>query len=348
MGVATGEFVPTNAEVADVSAYILKSGPRTTAHELAPGALAVTASGLTIGGLPDRWLVAGAVTDDFDRQATVISGRGWAPGSRKVDYPGDSNLVLVQNNIMARGVVGVAVPGQKPFAVEASDADSGNLWDVRIHSGLYRAVDLGEIAAARIGDFLNESNPGAPERDIRLFAAPLNTPAARTVRAEYQRPEDGASDTLYGADGAALLVVNEDTLEAMRERSIYTKEELDIVRARANIVIRGLGAYVERRIKALRIGDLTLVNTGPCSRCIETGVDQLTGERDNNRFLNVLAENRQGGLSAVTGDRGLFFGFNAQPVLQDGERAVIKRRDRVDVQWADKPDVVGKKPESKE
>lgn len=346
-GLETSFTVVPGASVAGFNLYAVKSTGPTTHDGLDLKSLEVADSGPIYEGVPDRWAVIGAVTDEERRQADMVSQRGWKPGGRSVDYPGDSMLATVGTDIVAPGQFDVHIPNQEPFRVNVADADpDAPKWDVKIHSGLYRAVDLGALAARQFSDFLHRANAGkskTPRRDLRLFAAPLGQP--RDVRPEYR--QDGTSQTLYGADGTALLVVNDDTLEYLRQNHGMPDKDVEEARARANIVLRGLGVFAEDRIAELLIGDgVRLVAVGPCGRCVQTGVDQRTGERDDNRFLSLLGRAKRMGWSSATGDRNSFFGVGFQPAPWLNGRPPIKRGDRVSVIWAEESNILDTKPQT--
>lgn len=346
-GLETSFTVVPGASVADFNLYGVKSTAATTHNGLTLKHLEVADTGPVYEGIPDRWAVVAAVTNEDGREADMVSQRGWKPGGRSVDYPGDSMLATVGTDIVAPGQFDVHIPNREQFRVNVADADpDAPKWNVKIHNGLYRAVDLGALAAGRFSDFLHGANAGkskAPRRDLRLFAAPLGQP--RDVRPEYQH--DNASQTLYGADGTALLIVNDDTLEYLRQHHGMPDKDVEEARARANIVLRGLGVFAEDRIAELLIGDgIRLVAVGPCGRCVQTGVDQRTGERDDNRFLSLLARAKRMGWSRATGDRNSFFGVGFQPAPWLETPPPIKRGDPVSAIWDQESNILETKPQA--
>jgi uncharacterized protein YcbX len=68
-------------------------------------------------------------------------------------------------------------------------------------------------------------------------------------------------------------------------------EPIPMERFRPNIVLTGLHAFEEDRIQTLMIGPITLTLVKPCTRCIITSTDQVSGERSTNP-LPVLREFR--------------------------------------------------------
>jgi uncharacterized protein YcbX len=343
MGLTGLEFQSSPATIADTALYAGKSMARTTLGGQVVDYVDLGAAGPTLEGVPDRWVVAGSVDEPRQRNASMISQRGWgAAGSRAVDFPGDSELALVQTDVVNRRELAIAIPGHQSFTVAVGDTYGRDPWTVRIHQGEYVAADLGNIAAALFTQYLNRAYPDSPWRDVRLFGGKLDGENQRQVRGEYRH--DGVSGRLHGADSAAVLLVNKASLDAMRDQHDIAEEELGIDRTRANLVIQDLEPFAERHIRAIRVGGVVLMNVGPSSRCVETGVDPATGARDDNRFLKVLGQSGQAGWSATTGDRGLFFGANFQPVLMPGRTERIRVGDPVEIAWRNEPDVLSQKP----
>jgi uncharacterized protein YcbX len=330
----------------DISEFGLKSGARTTVDGVLPTSMHISDAGPVINGWHDRLGVLGAVTDLRGRVARFVSQRGWASDAAKTKYPGDSDLTLVQSDIVAPGQLETSVPGYGQFVANVARANGtpdGELWDVGIHSGIYRAADLGVLAGEMFSTFLSEKNPGRPWRDIRLFVAPQNR-ARRRIRKVYQLPN--ASHEVNGADGAAILAVNDATLRWMQEEFGFSDVYISMLRARANLVLRGLPPLAEDYISALTVNGRRLENTGPSTRCVETGVDPATGERDDNRFLTILGRAARTGWSRTSHDRGAFFGFNLQPERAGGALTPVSVGDQVGIEWTDESNILKVKPNS--
>jgi uncharacterized protein YcbX len=199
---------------------------------------------------------------------------------------------------------------------------------------------MGLAAAEIFTNFLADQNPDEGIRDVRLFVAPQNRPG-RTVRDAYQF--EGASRRVNGADGAAILAVNEATLGWMQDQYHFTDEYIDILRARANLVLTGLEPMEEDFIGAVTINGRRLVNVGPSGRCVETGVDPRTGERDDNRFLKVLGQAGRKGWSASSHDPGLMFGINLQPEPSQ-DLTPVSVGDAFTVEWTSGSNILYEKP----
>jgi uncharacterized protein len=121
----------------------------------------------------------------------------------------------------------------------------------------------------------------------------------RTANARYAGP-DPAPVTFV--DGFPILICNRASLAALNGRM---PQALPMSRFRPNLVLDGLEPFAEDRIAALSIGAVTLRLVKPCTRCIITSTDQLTGERS----INPLPVLRQFRFSREL--KGVMFGENA-------------------------------------
>ncbi len=118
------------------------------------------------------------------------------------------------------------------------------------------------------------------------------------------------------ADVLPLLVTSEESLAMVNEiRKVEGLPPSPMNRFRPNIVVRGLPAYAEDEIPALKLprtGErIELVR--PCSRCPITNVDQITGEREARGNLQLLGEHRR--LQNYTGSKGAMFGVQGFPAI---------------------------------
>ena len=120
--------------------------------------------------------------------------------------------------------------------------------------------------------------------------APPSSPAnSSTVNGRI-----ATDDVVTFADGYPFLVISEASLSALNDRLVSRGEEpVPMDRFRPNLVISGCDAFAEDTWRDFRIGDLTFRAAGPCSRCIMTTTDQLTGERTGPEPLRTLASFRR-------------------------------------------------------
>ena len=163
-------------------------------------------------------------------------------------------------------------------------------------------------------------------------AAFLSLALERDVRLAYQcdaesRPVDPrfghAGEHVSLADGFPLLVTTTGSLAALNER---LPAAIGMARFRPNIVIDGTAAWAEDGWRRVRIGDVVLRVAKPCSRCVITTQDPLTGVR-------AMADEPLTTLRAMGRQRpgGIMFGQNLVPettgTIRVGDAVVIERDD---------------------
>jgi uncharacterized protein YcbX len=183
------------------------------------------------------------------------------------------------------------------------------------------------LAHPDLGDLRVERPAETPETEVRVWrdavAARPADPAAgaflsaalgRPVRLMWQpeesiRPVDPdyatAADHVSFADGFPLLITGIASLAALNDR---LDAPVEMARFRPNLVIDGIAAWGEDRWRRIRIGALMLRIVKPCSRCIMTTQDPLTGERAHGN--DPLTTLRRMGRMAKG---GIMFGQNAIP-----------------------------------
>jgi uncharacterized protein len=162
---------------------------------------------------------------------------------------------------------------------------------VRVWSDDCEGFDQGAQARAWASRALGE-----PVRVVRMPASPR-----RMANARYAGP---TPTPVSFSDGFPVLVCNRTSLHELNRRM---PEPVGMERFRPNLVLEGLPAFAEDRIDAVRIGAVTLKLVKPCTRCVITATDQLTGERSTNP-LAVLREFRMD-----KSLKGVTFGENAVP-----------------------------------
>lgn len=106
------------------------------------------------------------------------------------------------------------------------------------------------------------------------------------------------------SDGAPLLILGQASVDALSARLVAQGgEPTTVSRFRPNILLSHSLAHVEDSWSRIRIGDVSIAIGSPCSRCVMTTVDPLTGEKGLEP-LRTLATYRQG-------NGEVLFGMNA-------------------------------------
>jgi uncharacterized protein YcbX len=124
------------------------------------------------------------------------------------------------------------------------------------------AEDVGDHAADWLSSLLER-----PCRLVRWSAAAL-----REVNPSHARTQSATAFT----DGYPVLLMNEGSVEDLGKR---VGQRVAMNRFRPNLVVRGAEPYAEDAWRRIRVGELELDVVKPCTRCVTTTTDQLTGER---------------------------------------------------------------------
>ncbi|MEJ8567195.1 MOSC domain-containing protein [Elongatibacter sediminis] len=131
----------------------------------------------------------------------------------------------------------------------------------------------------------------------------------------------GSQTTTVFADSAPFLVTNQASLDALnRELCERALQPVPMDRFRPNIVISGIGAFVEHEVAALSHPSFRFSFRFPCERCVIPTIDQGTAERDADmQPFKTLAE-----INPVRGKpRAPAFGENAVLEAADGTTITV-------------------------
>jgi uncharacterized protein len=177
----------------------------------------------------------------------------------------------------------------------------GHAQAARVWKDSITSLDLGDAAAKWLTDAI-----GVPARLLRI--SPV---LDRRANAEFAGPTHAP---VSFADGFPILVCNAASLAHLNTRM---PSPIGMERFRPNIVLEGLEPFEEDRISELRFGTVTLRLVKPCTRCVITSTDQLTGEPSTNPLPILRAFRFNKALMGVT------FGENA--VIAHGMGEVLNR-----------------------
>jgi len=150
----------------------------------------------------------------------------------------------------------------------------------------------------------------------------LDDTRARPVDPAYAQP----GDYLAFSDGFPILLANTASLEVLNQELPIS---IGMTRFRANIVVSYAPAWEEDRWLRIRIGKVMFRVAKPCSRCIVTTVDQLTGMRpDKTEPLRTLGRMRRAlggvmfGQNLIPDGRGRIAIGDPVEILEVGESSV--------------------------
>ncbi|MFO1464898.1 MAG: MOSC N-terminal beta barrel domain-containing protein [Steroidobacteraceae bacterium] len=191
------------------------------------------------------------------------------------------------------------------------DPGQGERREVKVWNDQCSGLDAGDAAAGWLSQFLHKK--------LRLLS--FDTSTRRACDPSYAG--DVPATTMF-ADAFPFLVLSESSLINLNRRLDKT---LPMNRFRPNIVLNGVQAHEEDRIRELRAGDVCIRLVKPCDRCSITTTDQVTGLRRGDEPLRTLKSYRWDPKL-----RGVTFGQNG--ILVSGAGASLRVGQEFDITWA--------------
>ncbi|PDS36376.1 MOSC domain-containing protein [Rhizobium anhuiense] len=142
-------------------------------------------------------------------------------------------------------------------------------------------------------------------REVRLVF--FDGQARRTANAEWA----GEGTPVTFTDGYQILVTTTGSLKALNaDLAAHGEGSVGMERFRPNIVIDTDEAWPEDRWAAIEIAGIRFDLVKPCSRCIMTTQDHLTGSREGPNPMPAMGRIR---MSADRRVPGPLFGWNVTP-----------------------------------
>ncbi|MGO7588350.1 MOSC domain-containing protein [Rhizobium leguminosarum] len=142
-------------------------------------------------------------------------------------------------------------------------------------------------------------------REVRLVF--FDGQARRTANAEWA----GEATPVTFTDGYQILVTTTGSLKALNaDLAAHGEGSVGMERFRPNIVVDTDEAWPEDRWAAIEIAGIRFDLVKPCSRCIMTTQDQLTGSREGPNPMPAMGRIR---MSADRRVPGPLFGWNVTP-----------------------------------
>ena len=194
--------------------------------------------------------------------------------------------------------------------LEVDDAVNGAPLQVQIWGDQCAAFDCGPSASQWLSTFLN--------RQLRLVIFDPSQP-----RICDKTWTGGDQATSMFADGFPLLVLSEASLENLNAR---LSEPLPMNRFRPNIVLSGVRAHDEDRIRDLYTDSIRIRLVKPCDRCSITTTDQATGQRPSAEPLRTLKSYRWDSKL-----RGVLFGQNG--IVVRGAESIVRVGQDLQIDW---------------
>ncbi|GMS96293.1 hypothetical protein PENTCL1PPCAC_18468 [Pristionchus entomophagus] len=212
----------------------------------------------------------GASFGDYqDREFLVVNGKtGVFITARQ-----QPKMILIESEI-SDGVLAVSTPDGRSVRVvladviAARDVTRATLFDKLQADGL----DCGDEVADLISSYLEE-----PDTRIIYYRPNLfNGRPCKTEQEWWNNPVPKRTDTVRYVDLAPYMITTEGSLKALNEQ---LERPVTSVTFRGNIVVDQCAAWDEDKWAEIRIGDAHLQCFAPCTRCVLTTVDPVTGEK---------------------------------------------------------------------
>jgi uncharacterized protein YcbX len=206
----------------------------------------------------------------------------------------------------AEGVASAGLPGTgRGGATEVPLSTDGGPVEVTIWGSTVAARGASAAADAWLSDFLLQ-----PVRLVHM---------GEDSRRLIDEPQAAPADIVSFADGYPLLLISQDSLDALNAR---LSQPVSMLRFRPNLVVAGAGEpHAEDTWRRVRVGEVEFDVVKPCSRCVFTTVDPQRGERDpSGEPLRTLVTYRRTG-------EGVTFGQNLIP----RSLGTVRSGDRVEV-----------------
>ncbi|MDP2548846.1 MOSC domain-containing protein [Oceanobacter sp. 4_MG-2023] len=214
-----------------------------------------------------------------DRRYMIVDPEGEFLTQRRLPV-----MASIQTRLQ-QGVLTLGMDGMEDLVVDPPGASSRQL-TVSVWSDKAEALDCGDLAANWLTEVL-----GKPARLV--FMPPES-------HRQVDRECASVGQWVGFADGFPLLVTCEESLATLSQSAGL---DIDMLRFRPNVVVRGGEAFAEQQWRALTHDEGQLLLVKPCERCVIPTRDLLTQQRQP----DVVAALKQHCLI----DRRLIFGQNA-------------------------------------
>ncbi len=142
-----------------------------------------------------------------------------------------------------------------PFALDTSERMNIKIWDDEISC---------MVADKHINDWFSR----CIGEDLKLCYQPDDE--IRKTDCTYSKTEN---DQTSLSDGYPILMLSEESVAEINNRC---PENIDILRFRPNIIIKGGGAFEEDDLGEIKIGSVSMVGVKKCARCLVINIDYNT------------------------------------------------------------------------
>lgn len=225
-----------------------------------------------------------------DRRWILVDEKGRFQTQRE-----KAKMAQIKVKLLREGGLKLTVPNQAPLIIE--EPSGQDRLQAKVWKSTVDVLKVDSEANAALADFL----------DKKVALVFMDAEAERFANEKYTSEPVPVSF----ADGYPILIANTASLRALNKHiEAAGGDAVTMNRFRPNIVIDGEEAWDEDKWKQIRIGDTVLDLVKPCTRCVMTTLDQVTGSKRGPEPLKTLKARR---LSKDPEIEGVLFGWNAVP-----------------------------------
>lgn len=208
---------------------------------------------------------------------------------------------------VALGDAGVEVTDRRvgdsfvvPYEPQTPDWRAVSIWDSRFDARLVSAEADAWFSSRLM-------------RRVQLVF--MSADAHREVDTRYA----GNGEEVSFADGYPVLLISQASLDLLNSKLEWPVE---MARFRPNFVIAGTAPFAEDAWSGIQIGEVEMQIVKPCSRCVMTTLDPLTGKKGPEP-LKTLAAFRQEGNKILFGQNVL---VRSEGIVAVGDRLFFDKR----------------------
>ena len=216
---------------------------------------------------------------DLDRAWMVVDSEGVFVSQRE-----QARLALVRPQLKMDELI-LRAPGMLALHVRIDAVEQPAT--VRVWDDTVPAFDMGHIAAQWFTDFLSLTPAGLPGNNAKKYRMVRFDPDHR--RLSSLKWTQGIEVPNQFSDGFPILVISTASLDGLNGKLVAAGHAAaGIERFRPNIVLAGLDAHEEDRLKTLHVslksgeageaGEIILKPVKPCPRCPIPNIDPATAK----------------------------------------------------------------------
>jgi len=233
-------------------------------------------------GIQHQQATIGSMGLTGDRQLMLVDANGLFLSQRKHPQMARIEPAFSEQNLV------VNAPGMEPLPIDLQQSIDDAI-QVKVWKDTLLVEPLKPALNQWFSDYLN-----CPVRLVKY-----GKQSHRPVDPHYVE----SGETVAFADGYPLLITHEASLMQLNQQ---LERSVGMDRFRPNIVLKSdLPAWDELNWNSLSADEFTIDLVKPCTRCVMTGVEQITGKQTGTEVLMTLKQKFAHQNKAVFGINGI-------------------------------------------